>query len=138
MFRESTEEHKATRDPNNPRDFLDVYLAEIERGVSPYFDQEGLELTCLDLFKVIKVLRYHDDFSSGWSRDFLDDPAVVRAVRDPVPGGAGGRQGGGREGHRGGEAGATPQPAILPGGEGGSSRCYTLLTLVDTCPMGRQ
>ena len=74
---------------------MDVYLAEIERGVSPYFDQEGLELTCLDLFKVIKVLSYDEYFHSGWCRDFLDDPAVVRTVRDPLPGGAGGRQGGG-------------------------------------------
>ena len=45
-------EHKATRDPNNPRDFLDVYLAEMERKENPSFDQEALELTCLDLFKV--------------------------------------------------------------------------------------
>ena len=45
-------EHKATRDPNNPRDFLDVYLAEMEKKENPSFDQEALELTCLDLFKV--------------------------------------------------------------------------------------
>ena len=29
MFRESIEEHKATRDANQPRDFLDVFLAEV-------------------------------------------------------------------------------------------------------------
>ena len=33
------------------RDFIDVYLIEILKGTNPYFDQEGLELTCLDLFK---------------------------------------------------------------------------------------
>ena len=49
--RESIEEHRATRDPNQPRDFLDVYLAEVEAGTKPNFDQESLELTCLDLFK---------------------------------------------------------------------------------------
>jgi len=51
MFRNSILEHKATRDPNNPRDFLDVYLAEMEKKENPSFDQEALELTCLDLFK---------------------------------------------------------------------------------------
>ena len=29
MFRDSIEEHKATRDVNQPRDFLDVFLAEV-------------------------------------------------------------------------------------------------------------
>ena len=29
MFRDSIEEHKATRDANQPRDFLDVFLAEV-------------------------------------------------------------------------------------------------------------
>ena len=28
-----------------------MYLIEIIKGNNPYFDQEGLELTCLDLFK---------------------------------------------------------------------------------------
>ena len=41
-----------SRDPNQPRDFLDVYLAEMEKKENPNFDQESLELTCLDLFKV--------------------------------------------------------------------------------------
>ena len=50
--RKSIKEHEETRDPNSPRDFIDVYLAEMERGRNPNFDQEGLELTCLDLFKV--------------------------------------------------------------------------------------
>ena len=59
--RNSILEHKATRDPNNPRDFLDVYLAEMEKKENPSFDQEALELTCLDLFKVniISVLFVH-------------------------------------------------------------------------------
>jgi len=51
MFRESIEEHRATRDVNQPRDFLDVFLAEVEKGDNLTFDQESLELTCLDLFK---------------------------------------------------------------------------------------
>ena len=65
MFRESIEEHRATRDLNQSRDFLDVFLAEVhfgphlilgilrqvEKGENPTFDQESLELTCLDLFK---------------------------------------------------------------------------------------
>ena len=33
------------------RDFIDVYLLEILKGTNPNFDQESLELTCLDLFK---------------------------------------------------------------------------------------
>ena len=67
MFRESIQEHRGTLDTNQPRllcgwiliiislpccrDFIDVYLIEIMKGSNPYFDQEGLELTCLDLFK---------------------------------------------------------------------------------------
>ena len=46
-------EHKVSRDPNQPRDFLDAYLEEMENKENPNFDQEGLELTCLDLFKVL-------------------------------------------------------------------------------------
>ena len=34
MFRESIEEHRATRDVNQPRDFLDVFLAEVDFGPS--------------------------------------------------------------------------------------------------------
>jgi len=49
MFRESIEEHRTTRDVNQPRDFLDVFLAEVEKGDNLTFDQESLELTCLDL-----------------------------------------------------------------------------------------
>lgn len=55
-------EHKISRDPNQPRDFLDVYLAEMEKKENPNFDQEALELTCLDLFKVL-----HTHFSSLFS-----------------------------------------------------------------------
>ena len=50
--RKSILEHKVSRDPNQPRDFLDAYLEEMEKKENPNFDQEGLELTCLDLFKV--------------------------------------------------------------------------------------
>ena len=32
MFRASIEEHRATRDVNQPRDFLDVFLAEVDFG----------------------------------------------------------------------------------------------------------
>ena len=49
-------EHKISRDPNQPRDFLDVYLAEMEKKENPNFDQEALELTCLDLFMVLKKI----------------------------------------------------------------------------------
>ena len=49
-------EHKTSRDPNHPRDFLDVYLAEIEKQENPNFDQEALELVCLDLFKVNQAM----------------------------------------------------------------------------------
>jgi hypothetical protein len=50
--RESIEEHRTSRDRNHPRDFMDVYLEEIEKGENQHFDQEALEITCLDLFKV--------------------------------------------------------------------------------------
>ena len=30
---------------------MDVYLEEIEKGENQHFDQEALEITCLDLFK---------------------------------------------------------------------------------------
>ena len=33
------------------RDFIDAYLIEIQKGTNSNFDLEGLELTCLDLFK---------------------------------------------------------------------------------------
>ena len=33
------------------RDFIDVYLMEMMKGTNPQFDQECLEITCLDLFK---------------------------------------------------------------------------------------
>jgi len=49
MFRKSIEEHRESRDANHPRDFIDCYLEQMERDGE--FDQEGLELTCLDLFK---------------------------------------------------------------------------------------
>ena len=45
-----------SRDPNQPRDFLDIYLAEMEKKENPNFDQEALELTCLDLFMVLKKI----------------------------------------------------------------------------------
>jgi len=51
MFRDSIKDHRDSLDTNHPRDFIDVYLIEILKGTNPYFDQEGLELTCLDLFK---------------------------------------------------------------------------------------
>ena len=70
MFRESIQEHRNSLDTNHPRylrciwqsisfnqvlilfrDFIDVYLIEILKGTNPNFDQESLELTCLDLFK---------------------------------------------------------------------------------------
>ena len=51
MFRASIAEHKASLDANHPRDFIDVYLLEMMKGTNPNFDMEGLEITCLDLFK---------------------------------------------------------------------------------------
>ena len=51
MFRLSISEHRKTLDSNQPRDLIDVYLMEIQKGTNPNFDQEGLEMTCLDLFK---------------------------------------------------------------------------------------
>ena len=51
MFRLSISEHRKTLDSNHPRDLIDVYLMEIQKGTNPNFDQEGLEMTCLDLFK---------------------------------------------------------------------------------------
>jgi len=51
MFRESIEEHRKTIDITQPRDFMDTYLTEIASGTNPNFDQESLELCCLDLFK---------------------------------------------------------------------------------------
>ena len=53
--RESIEEHRETRDSNHSRDFIDVYLAEMDKGGHTNYDQEGLELTCLDLFKVLTL-----------------------------------------------------------------------------------
>ena len=51
MFRLSISEHRSNLDTNQPRDLIDVYLMEIQKGTNPNFDQEGLEMTCLDLFK---------------------------------------------------------------------------------------
>ena len=52
MSRSSIEEHRASLDPNNPRDFMDVYISELQKGTNTRFDQESMELTCFDLFKV--------------------------------------------------------------------------------------
>ena len=51
MFRASIQEHQHSLDPNTPRDLIDVFLLEINKGTNPHFDMETLELTCLDLFK---------------------------------------------------------------------------------------
>jgi len=51
MFRGSIREHRESLDTNQPRDFIDVYLMEMMKGTNPQFDQECLEITCLDLFK---------------------------------------------------------------------------------------
>ena len=66
MFKDSIEEHIRTIDIDQPRlgkkknykyksyvcrDFIDAYLSEILKGNNSNFDQESLELCCLDLFK---------------------------------------------------------------------------------------
>jgi len=51
MFRASITEHQKSLDPNHPRDLIDTYLMEMNKGTNPHFDMESLELTCLDLFK---------------------------------------------------------------------------------------
>ena len=80
LCRKSILEHKISRDPNQPRDFLDVYLAEIEKKENPNFDQESLELTCLDLFKVFYYffLLHHFNFSFvGRGGDNINNLALV-------------------------------------------------------------
>lgn len=52
-FRKSIWEHKKTIDKNNPRDFIDVYLREMEvqrNKPDTTFTEEGLIVLCLDLF----------------------------------------------------------------------------------------
>ena len=74
MFRESIKDHRSTIDTQHPRfvqttpplpsllppafndtnifrDFIDVYLMEMSKGENPNFEQEQLEMVCLDLFK---------------------------------------------------------------------------------------
>ena len=78
LTRKSIDEHRESRDPNHPRDYIDCYLEqEIKETIwqifytyslptctctpivfsqmehDKEFDQEGLEITCLDLFKVV-------------------------------------------------------------------------------------
>ena len=80
-----------SRDPNQPRDFLDVYLAEMEKKENPNFDQEALELTCLDLFMVIFIKNIFEYFNQqvelksvqsnvyflGRGRDDINNVALV-------------------------------------------------------------
>jgi len=51
VFRESIQEHRDTLDTSHPRDYMDTYLTKIQEGKNTNFDQESLELCCLDLFK---------------------------------------------------------------------------------------
>ena len=48
-------EHEKDFDMSSPRDFIDVYLAEIQNKRSENFDIEQLVVICLDFFQVYFV-----------------------------------------------------------------------------------
>ncbi|KAJ9587374.1 hypothetical protein L9F63_019099 [Diploptera punctata] len=53
FFRKSIHEHKKTIDENNPRDFLDIYINEMNKqsnNPESNFTEEGLITICLDMF----------------------------------------------------------------------------------------
>ena len=77
MFRESIEEHRSTRDANQPRDFLDVFLAEVDFG-RPTWKRlaTGGEGWKSDIWPRVS----RADLSwlvQGRSRDNLNHPALV-------------------------------------------------------------
>lgn len=53
FFRKTIHEHKLMLEENNPRDFMDVFLRQMEAenaGENSTFTEEGLIILCLDLF----------------------------------------------------------------------------------------
>ena len=50
LVRELVKEHKSTLDPNDNRDFMDVYLNEVETSQDADFNDEALIVTAMDLF----------------------------------------------------------------------------------------
>jgi len=50
FIKETIERHEKTLDPNNPRDFIDKFLVDMEKESSTAFTKEHLLFCCLDLF----------------------------------------------------------------------------------------
>lgn len=50
LVRDLVQYHQETYDPQDMRDFMDVYLQEIDNSKSPDFNQEALIATAMDLF----------------------------------------------------------------------------------------
>ena len=50
LIRDLVRQHKETFDEDNLRDFVDVYLREMDRSPDPSFSEAGLLVTAMDLF----------------------------------------------------------------------------------------
>ncbi|XP_049832281.1 methyl farnesoate epoxidase-like [Schistocerca gregaria] len=50
FIREAVHQHRETLDVDNPRDFIDVYLREMDASKDPTFTEDGLVATVFDLF----------------------------------------------------------------------------------------
>ena len=49
-MRDIVQQHRDTYDEDNMRDFVDVYLREMDRSPDPSFSEAGLLVTAMDLF----------------------------------------------------------------------------------------
>ena len=50
LMRDIVQQHRDTYDEDNMRDFVDVYLREMDRSPDPSFSEAGLLVTAMDLF----------------------------------------------------------------------------------------
>ena len=50
LMRDIVQQHRETYDEDNMRDFVDVYLREMDRSPDPSFSEAGLLVTAMDLF----------------------------------------------------------------------------------------
>ena len=50
FFLEQIKNHEETLDESNPRDFIDVYLAELKSGSNEHLTKEDLVITIVDMF----------------------------------------------------------------------------------------
>ena len=81
------EQHQKTRDPENPRDFIDAYLKEIDTGENPDFTIENLWILIFDFITagtqtISKTVRW----SLVYMANYPDVQSKIQAEIDDVVG----------------------------------------------------